>query len=122
MTRAEALAEARRRWKAPGRRVIARFSIMSHRSNGRGYMVGWERFPHFGERFEQVDEGPSWEAAFADADRRAGCTGAVLDDGKFSHDGEACPVHLHGEDDAALPPDHASYRDADQSKGKEISR
>ena len=62
MTRAEALAEARRRWTG------ARVDIDIHSppcSLHRpvyilGQLQGWER----------VGSGPSWEAAFADADRR----------------------------------------------------
>lgn len=64
MTRAEALAEARKRW---GRQARA-YSGRQPDGKMRRYLD-----PNIcGERYQwETYEGDSWEAAFADADRRA---------------------------------------------------
>ena len=60
MTRADALAEARKRWGADGA-VRVRYNTLSHLkfSVGRRWRI----------RFYSNGSGDSWEAAFADADR-----------------------------------------------------
>lgn len=68
MTRAEALAEAQRRW---GTNAYVQRGPISDT-----YRVGTEHFDPFypgnpADHFEVKGSGDSWEAAFADADRRA---------------------------------------------------
>jgi len=63
VTRAEALAEAQRRW---GLRAKL-WNRTDPRYKGR-FRVGRELREYCGE---VMGSGPSWEAAFADADRRA---------------------------------------------------
>lgn len=63
MTRAEALAEARRRWRFG---AVRRQTSSAHR----GYQVGEVRGLGWGRAFESMGSGTSWEAAFAEADRK----------------------------------------------------
>ena len=64
MTRAEALAEARRRWGA-------NVGVFEPSRISEGYYVRSLLGP-FPWANVALASGPSWEAAFADADRRAG--------------------------------------------------
>lgn len=78
MTRAEALAEARRRWECgldrgdAWRKSITSPGVFDRKIIGWRYFVGavvsppWATVPYRSAK----GEGPSWEAAFADADRR----------------------------------------------------
>lgn len=66
MTRAEAEAEARRRW---GPTAAAQENDTHYDAQGLATRCRVCRHLHFGAVADGV--GPTWEAAFADADRRA---------------------------------------------------
>ena len=67
MTRSEALAEARRRWAARADEV--RLSAFRPRGLPARLSI---RLPSEAGYLETIGSGQTWEAAFADADRRAG--------------------------------------------------
>lgn len=67
MTRAQALQEARRRWGSDGHAAVARYAHLrpTYHVGRKATRTGFARY-----RKNTLGRGDSWEAAFADADRR----------------------------------------------------
>ena len=71
MTKAEALAEARKRWGGNPHRFV---TVLEYVRRGKSHFaVGYEVAGIYSPtpKFKAMGRGASWEAAFADADRRA---------------------------------------------------